>query len=414
MRVRVPWYIRDEVMRLVLLLGFFSGLAGGLVIPFLTLTAHQRGVSLRAVGVMAAGYLLAQMVLQLPMGALSDRLGRAGPIAAGLLIEAAATAGFAFAHRPLAFILLRAAQGAGVAALYPSFRALISDATPLERRGQAYAVSTAAFTAGLLFGPLIGGVAAGLIGVDTLYLTAAGGELAIALGGLLAMRLVGLPARAAARQERVPLSNLLTRPLAGAFLLSFAGQFQFGLFAGIWSIYLADLHASDLELGLSFSSFSITFVLVAPFGGRLADRGRRWRIILVSNLAYALVVALYGLIPNVPAILVLGAVEGAVAAVSQPAADGYLASVADPRTMGRVQGAFATVGMFGAAISAFLGPVLYGAARAAPFLLAGAVLAGFALGGVALVRETELRQARELVRELAPVASPGRDDPAGT
>lgn len=402
MSVHLPWYIRERVMRLILLLGFFAGLAGGLVIPFLTLTAHNRGVSLRAIGVMAAGYLLAQMALQLPMGALSDRFGRMAPIVVGLAIQAAATAGFALAESTPVFILLRALQGVGVAVLYPSFRALIADATVPAQRGQAYAVANAAFTAGLLFGPLIGGAAAGAIGVNPLYLTAASGEAIIALGSLLAMSRIGLPQRPQAHDERLPLRGLLTRSLLGAFLLSFAGQFQFGLFGGLWSIYLNDLHASDFLLGLSFSTFSVTFVLVAPLGGRLADRGRRWRVILISNMAYALVVAAYGLIPNVPAILVLGGVEGIVAAVSQPAADAYLASVADPRTMGRAQGAYATVGMFGAAISAFIAPVLYAVSRPLPFVVGGVVLAVFALGGVALVRQTELHRALQPVHIVTP------------
>ena len=389
--LRLPWYAHDRVMRLIVLLGFAAGLASGLVIPFITLTAHDRGVSLEAIGVMAASYLIAQMLLQLPMGALSDRFGRVAPIALGLLIEGAATGGFVLAHGAVSFILLRALQGIGVAAVYPSFRALVADATPPERRGQAFAVANAGFIAGLLFGPLIGGVAANLITVNALYLTAAAGEALLALSVALWMHRVGLPPRPQAHDEPVPLTDLLSRPLAGAFLLSFAGQFQFGLFAGIWSIYLKDLHASDLQLGLSFSAFSIAFVLMAPFGGRLADRRPRWRVLLFANLIYAVVVAAYGLVPNVPAILGLGLMEGVVCAVSQPTADAYLASVADPRTMGRAQGAFATVGMAGAAISAFLGPVLYAGDHLYPFLVGGVVLAVFAMAGVAFVRWTERR-----------------------
>lgn len=389
MRFSIPWYFHDRAVRGILVLAAAAGLAAGLVIPFLTLSARDHGVSLTAIGIMASSYLLAQMFLQLPMGALSDRVGRIVPITLGLLIEASATAGFALADHTITFILLRVGQGVGVAILFPSYRALVADSTPLERRGQAYAVAGAAFTGGLLFGPPIGGALTNLMSVTNLYLAAGAIQVVVAIWVLFYFSRLGINRAPTQNQERVPFSELLSRPLAGAFILGFAAQFQFGLFSGIWSIFMKDLGASDLELGLSFSTFSVSFMLVAPLAGRLADRGDRWRRLLLANLIYAAVIMLYGLIPSVPSILILGLIEGAIVGTTQPAVDAYLSSVADPRIQGRVQGAFMTIGMAGAAISALLGSVLYGFSLMLPFLVGGIVLLGLALIAVYLIRETE-------------------------
>jgi MFS transporter, DHA1 family, multidrug resistance protein len=390
--VSLPWYLQNRVLRAILVVASFAGISVGLVIPFLTLTARDRGVSLGAIGVMASSYLVAQMLLQLPMGALSDRVGRVGPLAIGLLVEAIATGGFTFANSAETFILVRVGQGIGVAILYPSFRALVADVTPANRRGQAYAVVGAAFSGGMLFGPPIGGVVATIVGVNWLFLTAGGLEIVVAFCTLFYMRRVVPHEHVTQTRERIPFSELLSRPLAGAFILSFAGQFQFGLFSGIWSIYMNDLGASDFQIGLSFSTFSITFMLLAPFSGRLADSSERWRRILIANLFYAGVVALYGLIEVVPFILILGLIEGAIVSFTQPVADAYLASVADPRVQGRVQGAFVTIGMAGAAISALLGSVLYGIAPAVPFIVGGIVMFILTFVAVYFIRETENRR----------------------
>jgi MFS family permease len=390
--VALPWYLQNRVLRAILIVASFAGISVGLVIPFLTLTARDRGVSLGAIGVMASSYLVAQMLLQLPMGALSDRVGRVGPLAVGLLVEAIATAGFTFADSSLSFILVRVGQGVGVSILYPSFRALVADVTPANRRGQAFAVVGAAFSGGMLFGPPIGGLVATVVGVNWLFLTAGGLEVVVAVCTLFYMRRVVPQEHVTQTKEHVPFSELISRPLAGAFILSFAGQFQFGLFSGIWSIYMADLKASDFQIGLSFSTFSVTFMLLAPFTGRLADSSERWRRILVANLAYSVVVALYGIIENVPFILILGLVEGAIVSFTQPVADAYLASVADPRVQGRVQGAFVTIGMAGAAISALLGSVLYDISPVVPFLVGGGVMAALTCVAVYFVRETEHRR----------------------
>ena len=385
----LPWYLQNRVLRGVLIVAAFAGVSAGLVIPFLTLTAQERGVSLAAIGVMASSYLVAQMLLQLPMGSLSDRVGRTGPLALGLFVEAVATVGFTFAHSAPSFILLRSGQGVGVAILYPAFRALIADVTPTNRRGQAYAVVGAAFSGGMLLGPPIGGALASVVGVNWLYTAAGLIEVVVAVGTLFyMMRLI--PAHHESLEKvSVPFRELISRPLAGAFILGFAGQFQFGLFSGIWSIYLKDLGATDFQIGLSFSTFSVTFMLLSPFSGRLADRSERWRRILIANLFYGVVIALYGVIELVPFILILGLIEGCIVSFTQPATDAYLASVADPRIQGRVQGAFVTVGMAGAAISALLGSVLYGIAPVVPFIAGGAVLVALTLVAVYFIRETE-------------------------
>lgn len=388
--MRFPWYLQDQVLRVILFLAVSAGMTVGLVIPFLTITARDRGVSLTAIGVMASSYLVAQVVLQLPMGALSDRVGRQAPIVAGLLIEALATAGFAFADSATAFILLRAGQGVGFSFLYPAFRALIADTTAANRRGQAYAVVAAAFSGGLLFGPPVGGILASGIGASTLFVAAGALEVLIAIWALFYLGRIIPEKRREVAQERVPFRALLVKPLLGAFLLAFAAQFQIGLFSGIWSIFLEDLGASDFEIGLSFSTYSIAFMALAPLGGRLADRGHRWRRLLIANLCFASVVSVYGLVAAVWAVLLLGLVEGAIVAVAQPALDAYLASVADPRIQGRIQGAFATAGMTGAAISALLGSILYGIDPAVPFIAGGVVLALLTLISVYIIRGVEM------------------------
>jgi MFS family permease len=341
------------------------------------------------------------------MGALSDRVGRVGPIVVGLMIEGTATIGFAYAEHAAAFILLRAAQGAGYAVLYPAFRALIADSTPMNRRGQAYAVAAAAFQSGLLLGPLAGGVVASEIDAGALFRVAGAFEFAVAALVLVILPREGVRARAESTAGRLPFSALLSRPLAGAFLLGFAGQFQIGLFSGFWSIYMNDLGASDLMLGISFSVFAIGFMLVAPFGGRLADRGERWRRLLLANLVYGAIMVLYGVIHSVPLILVIGFTEGIIVAIVQPAVDAYLASVADPRIQGRVQGAYAAIGMSGAAISALVGTVLYGIAPVVPFVTGGVVLVTLSVAGVVLVRETEQRaRVRPVAADVVTVTQP--------
>ena len=385
----LPWVLRDPSLRVLLTLSALAGLISGLVVPFISLIARDRGASYALIGLMASGFLVSQALLQFPAGALSDRIGRAIPIAAGLVVEGLATAAFAFTTTPELFVLFRLAQGVGLALIYPSARALIVDLTPPERRGQAFAAWWGALNGGWLLGPALGGLLAGIIGKAPLFVIGGLGE--VALGALVLATIGQLSAgrpRPRLAEERVPYQALLAAPLVAAFILAVGFEFPVGIFTGIWSVYLADLGASEFELGVSFTTFSLTNLLFLPLGGRLADRVPRWRRLLVLSLALGMVVIGYA-IPSVPAILLLGALEGAIIALVSPSVDAYLASVSDPRVQGRVQGAYTTAGMAGAATSALFSSVLYEAGRPVPFLTGGATLLVLATVAVGLIRRAE-------------------------
>lgn len=384
----MPWILRHPTLRVLAGLCALWAFSFGLTIPFLTLTARDRGIAIDAVGVIAASYLLTQIVLQFPCGALADRIGRIKPLAAGIALFSLATAGFILADSVGAFVLLRAIQGSAFALAFPAYRALIADVTAPNQRGQAYATLGMAYSSGLLLGPALGGLLVSAVGRNSLFLVTAGIEAGLAVAVVVLLRGEGRPGQRAVASERVPLALLFARPLLAAFLLAFVGHLQYGFFESIWAPYVADLGGSDLLIGLSFSTFAITNLLFAPFGGRLADRGEHARWLLVGFLGLAAVMIGYGLVPWVPGILVLGLCEGAVAAIAFPTLDAFLAAQADPRVQGRVQGMFSSAMMAGAAASALGGSFLYAVAPGLPFVVGGAAVALLAIVAVGLIRGT--------------------------
>lgn len=398
--------MRDPAMRVILILAGLAGGAFGLTIPFLTLVARERGVSLSAIGVMASSYLVAQTILQLPFGSLSDRIGRTPPIAAGFAVEALASFGFVFADSAVTFIALRVLQGISLAMIMPALRALIADVTPLHRRGQSYAWMFAAFSGGMLLGPPVGGFLAGPLGRSPLFVVAGTLNLVIAVFAIGWLRGIGGRKPIDHTNAKIPASAIFTSALIGAFVLGFGARVLEGMFAGVWSIYMDDIGASDMQIGLSFATYSVAFLLFTPIGGRMADRGLRWKKLLIGNMVLAALIMSYGLIHIVPLVLVIGLIEGAVATITVPALDAYLASVADPRIQGRIQGTYATIGTAGAAVSAFLGTALYQHSQLLPFAVAGGILVVITVAAIGLVRNAELNMAAMPVESLSPEPLP--------
>jgi MFS family permease len=144
------------------------------------------GATPMLVGVAVGGYGLTQALLQIPFGALSDRVGRVRVILAGLLLFAAGSILAARSDTIWGVIAGRMLQGAG--AVSATLTALLADATRAEVRTRTMAVLGAgvgtAFLLALVVGPLI----ASVLGVRALFWLAAG------LAGAAALALLALPA----------------------------------------------------------------------------------------------------------------------------------------------------------------------------------------------------------------------------
>jgi MFS family permease len=398
LRLTLPLILREPRLRSVLLIALLAGTVEGMVVPFLALIAEERGVPIGTIGLMAAAFLLAQISLQVPFGVLSDRLGRSWVIVTGLALLSLACVGFSLAGTPLTWILLRILQGFAVAALLPSLRALVADVSTIEQRGEAFAGFNAAFFGGIFGGPLIGGFIIQLAGSRALFLTAA-------LGAVLLAAIVwrGFPEfrRPIVSQHvahdlpitsgRRALATLLAPPLVGAYLLGAAIQVPGGLATAIWSIYVSDLGGSDIVVGITYSTFSIPLLLLASVAGRTASRRPRWRLLLVTSLLLSVFVAGYGLTDSIAVLIFIGVLEGIVVAFGAPAIDAYMTTIADPRMMGRVQGAFATSGTAGAAVVGWLSAVLYARDHAYPFVFSAVLIVLMVVPAVLLVRRAEER-----------------------
>ena len=137
------------------------------------------------VGLAVGAYGLSQAGLQIPLGALSDRIGRLPVILGGLAVFAIGSAVAGLSDTIYGVIAGRLLQGAG--AISATLMALVADATRVEVRTRSMAVIGigigASFIIAMVFGPWF----AGLFGVRSLFLFAF--VVALLAGALL----LGLP-----------------------------------------------------------------------------------------------------------------------------------------------------------------------------------------------------------------------------
>jgi len=155
------------------------------LLPVLSLySAELRDATPLLIGLAVGAYGLTQAGFQIPLGALSDRIGRIPVIVGGLAVFAAGSVLAGLSESIYGIIAGRLLQGAG--AISATLSALIADATREEVRTRSMAVFGigigAAFMVAMVAGPLI----AARFGVPSLFWVAA----VLALVAALLLRLL--------------------------------------------------------------------------------------------------------------------------------------------------------------------------------------------------------------------------------
>jgi MFS family permease len=157
--------LREPALSAASQAGLVNNLNDGLAWGLLPIYYAAAGLGIAEIGTLAAIYPAVWCLGQLATGALSDRIGRKGLIAGGMLLQAAAigmiaaTRGFA----PWAFAA--AVLGAGTAMVYPPLLAVIGDVAHPAWRGSAVGVYRLWRDAGFAVGALLAGVIADRFGM---------------------------------------------------------------------------------------------------------------------------------------------------------------------------------------------------------------------------------------------------------
>jgi MFS family permease len=154
------------------------------LLPVLSLyAADLRHATPLLIGLAVGAYGLTQAAFQIPLGALSDRIGRIPVILLGLAIFAAGSALAALSDSIYGVIAGRLLQGAG--AISATLAALITDATREEVRTRSMAVFGIGIGISFMIAMVAGPLIAAHFGVSSLFWIAA--ALAIIAGLLLGL-----------------------------------------------------------------------------------------------------------------------------------------------------------------------------------------------------------------------------------
>jgi MFS transporter, DHA1 family, tetracycline resistance protein len=399
----------------LLLAEFIVWLGFGALLPVLPLYFTQQGVELGFLGLVIAAWPAARLVGEPVFGWLADRTARVPLMVAGLVATGVFSILPLVFTGPLAFLLLRAGSGLATAAYDPAARGYLTDATPPERRGEAFGLYGAAQMGGLLLGPAIGALGAAQFG---------GISFVFVFGGIaawIAAIPIGLrgresgerthPAPSADATEFPPEApstsrraasdiaadrgagvdpgapaRLLNRGLIAALVINAGGYFAGGTYEVIWSLFLQHLGAGLDLIGLTFAMFGLPVLLLSPLAGRLVDRRGSLVFIVVGSILPAVIGIAYTQIVDPLVAVPLILIEATGFAMLNPALYAVVAANSPVGRSSTAQGIFGAAGTVGFIAASLIAGLLASTNIVYPMYVFSAVLVaslgvGLLIGG---------------------------------
>jgi MFS transporter, DHA1 family, multidrug resistance protein len=329
-------------------------------LPLLPLFLEHRGGSPSIIGFIMAAFFVAGVATQFALGHLADRFGRRPILIASLVFYGLASMTFLLPFSAPWFALSRAIQGASAGAIEVASLSAVAALFTQAERGRAASRIFAAQLLGIAIGPLAGVV----VSVNHL-------GIAFFLAGVASLlaALVGWRTDVGDRvEDNGPLPPLQwSRQLVGSLIAGASIGIAIGVYEACWSLLMHHDHASTLQIRLSWTMFSVPWVVLSGLGGWLADHANRRTIALAGLFNAAFFLALYPHIHNNVALLFLGSLESIGASLSAPAISSLLTQGAADRELSRRQGLYATANTASLAIAAGLSGILFTRDPALPF-----------------------------------------------
>ncbi|GEO70387.1 MFS transporter [Levilactobacillus acidifarinae] len=272
---------------------FLVCLGISLVIPVMPFIKTQLHLSATDMGIMNALFAFAQFVASPLIGRLSDCIGRKPVLTAGLFLYMVSEVLFALTNHLWVFNVSRVIGGLSAAMVVPTAMALAADITTKQQRARVIGWLSAAFSGGLILGPGIGGILAG-VSYKTPFWVAG------ALGLLSAIVLITLLPNDAEHEQPVepaattapanhPMSRAFwTVPIIILFTMILVSSFGLQGFESIYSIYVNEVFnfsLSNIALVLTLNGLISLFFQVALFDGIVSRWGERRLIRLCFFLA---------------------------------------------------------------------------------------------------------------------------------
>jgi DHA1 family multidrug resistance protein-like MFS transporter/DHA1 family quinolone resistance protein-like MFS transporter len=323
---------------------FVISLSIGMSSPLVPLYAQQLGASYLDLGVIGVAWSVPYIILPAIIGALADRVGRRVFFLVGMAGCAHVSGLFLLAYEVWHVTMIRAFNGIAYSFMFPVVEALVVDITSSSERIRAMGRYSFSWAFGMLAGPFIGGLLLENFGFTVLFSM----SLVVGISAfIIALYAMFFPYRPKSKPitTKITSSSKGTAPvyLYHIYLVIVMYSIAMSLIFSIFPAYAEGLGIDAFQIGTLLSTFGTARVLTFWYSESITRIGEKPSIILAlvtQALSLIAIAYLYGFIPFLIFMALLGCSTGVLTPLSLSTASKMVSSAKVAITMGIVESFF--------------------------------------------------------------------------
>jgi DHA1 family multidrug resistance protein-like MFS transporter len=348
-----------NILLAICLFVFMFSLGSGIASPIIPLYSSSLGASYIQIGVIGTAYGLVYAIAAVPLGRLSDKLGRRVIMLLGAVLCTFAAAFYSIATNVNHIMLIRAIEGLAWAAFWPSIEALTTDVSHVSAVGRTMGLSTASYGAGFALGSLLAGTLASFFSYRYTFLFYLASSI---LATVLVLATIHEPKTAdhqiTPSKTTFRSSGLRHRANILADLISMVYSIVLMTILTLFPVYAKGLGIEVFSIGVLMMILWVARIISFLNAGRISDKIDR-KLVLTPSLA-GLAIGSFLLTVSktwwalVLAVIVIGLSMGSLFPVSIALISDYV----PPSQRGVAMGMFETASALGQTVGPAVGGVL--------------------------------------------------------
>ncbi|RLB80760.1 MAG: MFS transporter [Deltaproteobacteria bacterium] len=337
--------------------------ASNMRLPVVPLYAKSLNINTTQIGFINAAFFLIAGFLSLPLGFVSDRLGRKVLASIGLLVLSSS---FFMLYFSDSFILLTLSYlfiGAGMAAFGPTMMSFVADISPATHLGRSYGWYTTALYCGMSLGPAAGGFVAQAYGYIQVFLIS--GTLVFLIFWIIVFFLPRTRSVLETYSEKPKTVAVLrqlfkNRPLMGCWLVTLGGCFGLGMFVTFIPLHAQNQGLNISQIGFVFFAQGLTNALSRIPLGYLSDKvADRKILVVIGIIGFAIAMAGFGMSRTVGHFMMFAIALGVSMGLAFTSVGALIAETVDSESRGVAMGGYNTCIYFGMMLnSALMGTII--------------------------------------------------------
>ena len=282
---------------------FFADASHSLVIPIFPTFAQSLGASLTMIGLYSSAVGVSMTLLSLPIGSLSDRIGRRRILILGFAFLTIVPLLYITASSPIHLLAARLLLGVSMGSIFGLGFVWVSEEAQGKTRSIAQGFYMTAMGIGFTAGPIVGGYASAYWGFNAAFIAS---SLSGAFGLFTLLLIKGEKLQTKIRVKEVNLRATLADPrVLTAGLSNFINTLMFGALSTFFPLYGLAIGLTSTDVGLGFTVRGL-FSTIIRFPAGAASKGRlTFWLLIIGLAAQAMTIALLASSLQISILLVL-------------------------------------------------------------------------------------------------------------